>query len=54
MNDTPDLLGLNYSGFNVIAIKGIQEEQAQIDGLKKDLDHIEFRLQAIEKKSIKR
>lgn len=54
MNDTPDLLGLNYSGFNVIAIKGIQEEQAQIDGLKKDLDNIEIRLQAIEKKSIKR
>jgi len=50
MNDTPDLLGVNYGGFNVIAIKGIQEEQAQIDGLEKGLNDIESRLQAIEKK----
>jgi hypothetical protein len=52
MNNTADLLGLNYSGFNVIAIKGIQEEQEQITALDKGLDEIDVRLQAIEKKRL--
>jgi hypothetical protein len=50
MNDTPGLLGLNYGGFGVLAVKGIQEEQKQIDGLDKDLAEIDKRIQAIEKK----
>jgi hypothetical protein len=45
-----DLLGLNYSGFGVIAIKGIQEEQVQIARLETDLSDAEKRLLAIEQK----
>ena len=49
MNNS-DLLGLNYGGFGVIAIKGVQEEQVQIDELDKDFSAMETRLQAIEQK----
>jgi trimeric autotransporter adhesin len=45
-----DLLGLDYSGFGVIAIKGIQEEQAKIETLESGVSDMEYRLQAIEKK----
>jgi hypothetical protein len=45
-----DLLGLDYSGFGVIAIKGIQEEQAQIETLDAGIGDVEKRLQAIEQK----
>lgn len=45
-----DLMGLDYSGFGVLAIKGIQEEQGQIDKLGTDLSDAGKRLQVIEKK----
>lgn len=50
MNNTPDLLGLNYAGFSVLAVKGIQEEQNKTDAMAKDLSDIEKRLQLIEQK----
>lgn len=45
-----DLLGLDYSGFSIIAVKGIQEEQQQINKLELDVSDAEKRMQAIEKK----
>jgi hypothetical protein len=45
-----DLMGLNYSGFGVIAVKGIQEEQSQIVKLEAAMGDIESRVQAIEEK----
>lgn len=45
-----DLMGLDYSGFGVLAVKGIQEEQVQIERLETDLMDLDKRLQAIEKK----
>ncbi len=53
MNDG-DFLGLNYSGFNVIALKGIQEEQQQILNLGNELVEIERRLKAVEQKQSNR
>lgn len=50
MNDTPGLLGLNYACFNVLAVKGIQEEEVQINQLENELADMDKRLQAIEKK----
>lgn len=47
--DTPDLLTLNYTGFSVIAIKAIQEQQQIIDGQQAQLDSQESRLNALEK-----
>ena len=45
-----EMMGLNYSGFGVIAIKGIQEEQSQIDKLDKELSDIDKRLRILEQK----
>ena len=45
-----ELMGLNYSGFGVIAIKGIQEEQSQIDKLDKELSDIDRRIRLLEQK----
>ena len=45
-----DLMGLEYSGFGVLAVKGIQEEQVWIENLETDILSIDKRLQAIEKK----
>jgi hypothetical protein len=45
-----DLMGVNYSGFGVIAVKGIQEEQTQIETLASAINDMEKRLLAIEKK----
>jgi hypothetical protein len=49
-------LSLNYAGFGILAIKAIQEQQQQIEALKRDnealrqrMDAIEARLQQIEK-----
>ncbi|MEO7309818.1 MAG: tail fiber domain-containing protein [Chitinophagaceae bacterium] len=50
MAGNPDLLGLNYTGFGVLAVKGVQEEQHQIEGLSATVGDMEKRLQAIEKK----
>ena len=50
MGEKGDMLGLNYSGFNVIAVKGIQEEQAQMDKLDKELGDIDKRLKVVEQK----
>ncbi|HSC53289.1 MAG TPA: tail fiber domain-containing protein [Phnomibacter sp.] len=50
MGESGDMLGLNYSGFNVIAVKGIQEEQAQMDALDKELAGIDKRLKVVEQK----
>ena len=48
MDDKNDYLGLNYSGFHVIAIKGIQEEQVQLNDLDKAFTELDSRLKAIE------
>ena len=45
-----EMMGLNYAGFGVIAIKGIQEEQVQIDNLDKQLSDIDKRLRILEQK----
>ena len=45
-----EMMGLNYAGFGVIAIKGIQEEQVQIDNLDKQLSDIDKRLRIVEQK----
>lgn len=45
-----NLLGLNYTGFGVLAIKGVQEEQVQIDKLSTTFSDMETRLKIIEKK----
>jgi Chaperone of endosialidase len=45
-----ELMGLNYTGFNVIAIKGIQEEQVKIEQLDAEISAVEKRMMAIEKK----
>jgi len=47
-----EMMGLNYAGFAVIAIKGIQEEQVQIDNLDKQLSDIDKRLRILEQKLI--
>lgn len=36
--DITDLHTVNYSGFGILAIKAIQEQQQQIDLLKKEID----------------
>jgi trimeric autotransporter adhesin len=49
----PTVLAINYSGFSVIAIKAIQEQQQQIDQLKLEIDRLkslEQRIIALEKK----
>ena len=48
MDDKRDLLGLNYNGFNVLAIKGIQEEQLQLNDLDKELAEMDNRLKKAE------
>lgn len=45
-----DLMGLDYAGFGVIAVKGIQEEQVQIDKMEAELIDAAKRMKAIEKK----
>ena len=51
-----DYLSLNYAGFGVLAIKAIQEQQTEIDKLKKEnealkqqMESVEARLQRLEK-----
>ena len=50
MGDDGKLLGISYDGFGVLAIKGIQEEQAQIIQLDKSLQEMEARLSVLENK----
>jgi hypothetical protein len=38
--DIPDLHGMNYSGFGVIAIKAIQEQQQQIELLRNEINEL--------------
>jgi hypothetical protein len=45
-----NLLGLNYNGFGVLAVKGVQEEQQQMEKISNDFIEIENRLKQIEKK----
>jgi hypothetical protein len=52
-NPTPDgqvYLGLNYAGFSVLAVKAIQEQQEQLEELRKKNEQLEERLQALEKR----
>ena len=42
------ILTLDYSGFGVIAIKAIQEQQEIIDDQIKKIETLEYRLEAIE------
>ena len=55
INGEHDSYGINYSGYSVVAIKGLQEQQkmieeknAEIDALNKRLDELELRLAQIE------
>jgi hypothetical protein len=41
-------LNLNYSGFGVLAIKAIQEQQTQLDALKKENEALKARLDRLE------
>jgi len=54
-NGTEEMLSLNYAGFGVLAIKAIQEQQAEVIQLKEEnqalrskLDDLESRLQKLE------
>ena len=46
------LLGLDYNGFSVLAIKGVQEEQQQIWRLQEKMNDAAIRLKAIEQKLV--
>ena len=48
-SDNDDVYGLDYSGFGVIAIKAIQEQQATIDAQAKRIEELESRLARLEK-----
>jgi hypothetical protein len=50
MGEQQNLIGVNYAGFNVIAVKAIQEEQAQVELLEKSLATMEERMVRIEMK----
>jgi hypothetical protein len=50
MGESGELLGLCYSDFNVIAVKGIQEEQAEMDKLEMELADFDKRLKVVEQK----
>jgi hypothetical protein len=53
MSDAGDLMGLDYSGFGVIAVKGIQEEQVRIETLEADMTDLEKQMEAMEKKLVR-
>ncbi len=42
-------LSLDYAGFGIIAIKAIQEQQVEIEALKKKNSDLETRLSKLEK-----
>ncbi|MEO1805214.1 MAG: tail fiber domain-containing protein [Bacteroidota bacterium] len=44
-----DAYGIDYSGFSVIAIKAIQEQQQTIDSQQAEIDELKARLQALER-----
>ena len=44
--------GLVYDGFTVLAIKAVQEQQAEIEALKKENEELKKRLEAIEAKLV--
>ncbi len=50
INQIPDLHGLNYTGFSVIAIKALQEQYEQIQDLQKEQEILMQRLKALNKK----
>ena len=50
-NDIPDLHAIDYSGFGVIAIKAIQEQQQIIQQQQKQIEELNKRLEAIERKN---
>jgi Tfp pilus assembly protein PilN len=43
-----DYLSLNYAGFGVLAIKAIQEQQTEIDQLKKENEALKQQMESIE------
>ena len=43
-------LALNYSGFGVLAVKAIQEQQQQISSLKKENTDLVKRIESLEKR----
>ena len=47
---TEQYLSVNYAGLGVLAVKAVQEQQSEIDALKKENDLLRQRLEAIEKK----
>jgi hypothetical protein len=50
VNRIPDLHGLNLNGFNIIAIKALQEQYAEIKALEKEQTILLQRLEALDKK----
>ncbi|HMJ47228.1 MAG TPA: tail fiber domain-containing protein [Ferruginibacter sp.] len=49
-NQVPDLHGLKYTGFSVIAIKALQEQYEQIQALQKEQEILLQRLEVVNKK----
>jgi len=45
---TEEMLSLNYAGFGVLAIKAIQEQQAQVETLKKENEQLRARTESLE------
>ncbi|HND87628.1 MAG TPA: tail fiber domain-containing protein, partial [Saprospiraceae bacterium] len=43
-----DFLSLNYAGFGVLAVKAVQEQQAQIKTLQQEKDQLQQQLQSLE------
>jgi hypothetical protein len=41
-------LSLNYAGFGVLAVKAVQEQQAEIEGLKREKHHLQQRVESLE------
>jgi len=49
-SETDDVYGIDYSGFGVVAIKAIQEQQAIIDNQQELIEGLSQRLEALERK----
>ncbi len=49
INHVPDLYSLNYDGFDVIAIKALQEQKRRLDMLAKENEDLMKRLEQLEK-----
>jgi hypothetical protein len=46
-------LALNYAGFGVLAVKAIQEQQVEIETLKKENDSLRARTESLEQRLLR-